>query len=238
MLQKSKGIVFRTVKYRDTSLILDIYLRELGIRTLVINGVRRKNARIPASILQPMSLLELDVYEQEQREINRIREVQPAYVYQRIPFDIARSSVGLFILEMARKSIREKEANPGLFDFLEDRFMHLDQTDEKIALFHLYFLLDLSEKLGFHPESDLGDGDGFFDLREGNFSSPAPMHPDFLGKELSRALYRLLIKEDGFYPPPRLREELLDQLVRYYQIHLGDFGPVKSLEVFRDIFRA
>ena len=238
MLIKTKGIVFRSVKYRETSLILDIYGRETGIRTYMINGVRKKNAHTPAAILQPMSILELDVYAQESRDINRIKEVRPAYVFQKIPFDIARSSVGLFMLEMSRKSIREKEANQELFDFLEDRFLELDHTKDRIALFHLKFLLDLSERLGFKPEPNYDATRCYFDMREGDFCHPAPMHSDYLGKEQSTLLNDLLNHGQSFQPAPKAREQLLDSLIRYYKIHLGDFGPVKSLEIFRDIFRA
>ncbi len=40
MLVKTSGIVFRAVKYSETSIITDVYTRDLGMQTYIVNGVR------------------------------------------------------------------------------------------------------------------------------------------------------------------------------------------------------
>ncbi len=54
--------------------------------------------------------------------MTRLKEVRPAHVYTRIPFDVYRGTVGLFMLEVTRNSIKEAEENPALFSFLYEAF--------------------------------------------------------------------------------------------------------------------
>ena len=44
MLQKTKGMVLRNVKYGETSLIVTIFTEMLGIQSYLVNGVRTCNA--------------------------------------------------------------------------------------------------------------------------------------------------------------------------------------------------
>jgi DNA repair protein RecO (recombination protein O) len=241
MLVKTKGIVFRSVRYRETSLILDIYTRELGLKTYVINGVRKKNARTSAAMLQLMSLLDLNVYDQEQREINRIKEVRPAHLYQELPFKIQKSSVGLFILEMVRKTIREKETNHQLYDFLESTFLYLDALPHSTANFHIAFLLSFAVELGFFPENNFSEEKPLFDMREGTFTSSLPFHQDYMKENPSRLLDQFMQSSLKEQHKIKMSKEdrmiLLEKLIHFYKVQMGDFGPVRSLEVFKDIFQ-
>jgi DNA repair protein RecO (recombination protein O) len=240
MLLKTKGIVFRSVKYGESSLILDIYTRELGLKTYVINGVRKRNARVNAAALQVMSILDLEVYEHSQKEINRIKEVKPAYIYREIPFKVEKSAVGLFITEIVRKNIREKEQNQYLFEFLEHTFTFLDQTLESTANFHLAFLLSFAKALGFGPDNNYSENNCFFDLREGLFQLQPPFHPDYLDETDSKLLDSFincdLNELHTISLSKAIRVNLLENLIKFYKIQLGDFGKVKSLEVYKDIF--
>ena len=240
MLLKTKGIIFRTVKYRETSLILDIYTRDLGLRTYIISGVRKAKARTSAALLQVMNLVDLVVYENEGKELNRIKEVKAAQLYGELPFKVQKSSVGIFMLEIARRSIRENEANIPLFDFLWKSFLHLDQTKESIANYHISFLIELSKKIGFYPEANYSETNEYFDMREGVFTGYAPIHKDYIKYPLSKELFKFLgieIKDSHLVSlDKKTRSDLLTSLVDYYRIHLEDLGPVRSLQIFNDIF--
>jgi DNA repair protein RecO (recombination protein O) len=241
MLVKTRGIIFRSVKYRETSLILDIYTREMGLKTYLVNGVRKKNARTGAALYQVMNILDMNVYDHDQRDINRIKEARPAIIYKELPFRIEKSSVGLLMLEVIRKSIREKEKNTTLFDFIESAFDYLDQAKGSIANFHISFLLELSTALGFNPENNYNDVLRYFDLREGTFVSQAPFHRDYLTEKDSNILSRFLNSNMEAHQNIKLnkneRIDLLVHLIDFYRIQIGDFGEMKSLDVFRDIFK-
>ena len=115
---KTRGIVLRSMKYSETSIIADIYTEERGMRSYIISGVRSKKAKIKASQLQIMSLVDMVAYDRQEKGLNRVRELRAAYVFQSLPFDVRKSAVGLFMAELARKTVREPEENKRLFNFL------------------------------------------------------------------------------------------------------------------------
>ena len=240
MIVKTRGIILKSVKYSETSLILDIFTRDLGLKTFIISGVRKKNARTGAGTVQPMNIVDLVVYDSLRSKINRIKEVKSAYLYQQIPFDIRKSSIALFIIEILGKSIREKEANPGFYDFVEDSLLFLDRTTKNTANFHLIFLIKTSKFLGFYPVNNYDAENTYFDKREGVFVKYKPAHRDYLEKEKAKILHDIINADlencDELSISRNDRKELLENLILYYKIHLTDFGKVRTLDVFKSVF--
>lgn len=239
MLIKTRGIVLRAIKYSESSLITDIYTEEKGLQTYIISGVRSRKAKVKAALLQVMSLLDLVAYHREGRGLHRVRELGPAYVFQALPFDVRRSSVGLFMAEVARKTIREAEEHRELFDFLYRSFLFLDTAPHPSNNFHLHFLLRLSAFLGFIPGGDYSDATPFFDLQEGVFVDACPDHPYSLTADKSELLYRLLL-----CPPDELhaialstvqRRSLLDDLLNYYRLHIDNFPDINAHLILQEV---
>ncbi|HEV9036666.1 MAG TPA: recombination protein O N-terminal domain-containing protein, partial [Puia sp.] len=75
-LHKTKGIVLRTVKYGETSLIVTIFTELFGAQSYLINGVRTSSRKGPgkANLFQPAAILDLVVYHNELKHLQRIRE--------------------------------------------------------------------------------------------------------------------------------------------------------------------
>jgi DNA repair protein RecO (recombination protein O) len=126
MLHKTRGIVFRIIRYSDTSIIANIYTESFGLRSYLVNGVHGKKAKIKASLFQPLALVEMNVTNREKSTMHRINDVMPVHTWTSIPYDIRKSSVLMFINEMLYKSVREEEANPALFEFISHAVQILD----------------------------------------------------------------------------------------------------------------
>lgn len=237
MLIKTRGIIFRAMKYRESSLILDIYTEERGLRKYLISGVRSSKARTQAGLLQVTSLVDLVAYEREDRDLNRIKEVRPAHVYQSTPFEVRKGAIGLFMAEVARKTIREREANGDLFNFLFTTFQFLDLTTDPIGNIHLHFLVQLSAYLGFMPAGDLTPTTPFFDLREGMFIEALPGHTYFLDEHKSRQLAELLEVNRAQAHTVSLtradRQALLNDLLLYYRLHIEGMAEIQAHDVLR-----
>ena len=238
MIIKSKGIVLRSVKYSETSLILDVFTRELGLKTYIISGVRKKSAKVSAGMLQPMNILDLVAYNRETSNMNRIKEVKMSYVFRTLPFDIKKSSVALFVIEIIGKSLKEKEKNIEFFDFIENSLIYLDQTINNISNFHLVFLVKMSNFFGFKPENNYSNSNIY--LREGVFNHNPPYHGDYLRKSSAKNISRILesdIEDSGLLSFNRnQRQDILQNLILFYKIHLIDFGQIKTLEIFKSVF--
>ena len=85
-LHKTKGIVLRTVKYGDTSLIVTIFTELFGLQSYIVSGVRTstKKGTGKANLFQPTAILDLVVYHNELKHLNRIKEFKWHYLYQHI----------------------------------------------------------------------------------------------------------------------------------------------------------
>lgn len=58
MLQKTVGIVLHTLKYNDTSNIVDIYTRENGRTSFLVSVPRSRKSAVKTVLFQPLSMIE------------------------------------------------------------------------------------------------------------------------------------------------------------------------------------
>ncbi len=237
MLHKTQGIVFKTVKYSETSVVSKIYTAKFGLQSYLINGVRSAKSKTKASLLQSLSLLDMEVYHREHRNLNRIKEIQAALVFHSIPFNLIKGSVGLFMIEVLSKSIHEEESNEPLFHFIFERIRILDELEQVPSGYLIAFLLSLSVYLGFHPHGTCNDKTPFFDLREGQFVSGGIGHPTTLNEQLSSKLSEC-IRNPNTELVPGMRRLLLEALLHYYQLHVPNFSSPRSLKVLEEVFRS
>ena len=240
MLHPTRGIVFKTVKYSETSVIATIYTEKLGVQSYIINSVRTKKPRTRAALLQPLTLLEMVVYHREQKKVQRIKEMKPAVTFLSIPFHISKSSLAIFITEVLYKTIKEQESNPEQFGFIFDFVAFLDKTTQSIANLHLVFLLQLSRFLGFHPQKDFDEQEAaFFDFQEGRFAGKKPTHDYFIHLPLSRLLWHLMLSTHQTANDVILNKEqrkmLLHTLITFYKLHIEGFKEVQSLKVLEAV---
>lgn len=241
MLIKTRGIVFRAIKYRESSLILDVYTEARGLRKYIVSGVRSARSRTSPGLLQVMSLLEVVAYERDDRDMHRLKEVRPAFIFQSVPFDVQKGTVGLFMAELARKTIREQEENARLFDFLFRSFVHLDTTRESVGNIHLHFMLELSTFLGFMPSGEYSAETPLFDLQEGSFVPDLPGHSHFLHEEKSRLLHELLEVSMSESHRVRIsraeRQALLNDLLTYFRLHIENLPEIHSHRILREVMK-
>ncbi len=237
MLVKTKGIVLTSLKYGDTDLIVKC-LTEEGIRSYMLKRILgSKSKKVKLAYFQPLSLLELTANHNQKGRLNSIREVRSSYLYQSVPTDIRKQSIALFLAEVLASAIREEESDPSLFEYVQASLIWLD-THDQVANFHLLFLFRLSRFLGFYPDAK-HSGYEYFDLVEGSFSKIRPLSP-YIDKE-HLALFRTLIGIN-FDDVVRLRwnsekrQDLLEVLLNYYELHLPGFKKPRSLNVLKDVF--
>ncbi|MEJ7683285.1 MAG: DNA repair protein RecO [Segetibacter sp.] len=172
MTHKTKGIVLRTVKYGETSIITTVYTELFGIQSYIVKGVRQSTKKSPSKAIyfQPAAMLDMVVYHNEFKNLNFIKEYQWGYLYQNILFDVVKNTVAMYIVEMLQHSLKQPEANPELFYMVEDTLKQLDNgTASLITNLPLYFCLHLAGELGFRIHGHYNSITPFLDLQEGQF---------------------------------------------------------------------
>ncbi|OFX85305.1 MAG: DNA repair protein RecO [Bacteroidetes bacterium GWF2_33_16] len=240
MIQNTRGIVLHFIKYSETSVIATIYTEKFGRQSFLIKGVRGKKSNIKANILQPLFLLDMEVYYKPMRDLQSVKEVRNAFVFSTVPYDLRKSSIALFIAEILYKTIREQEANSELFEYLYHTIQMLDLKEEGISTFHLYFLLQLTKYLGFYPTNNYTETESYFDLKNGSFVSSKPMHPYYINPILSEYFSKILPYSENQHSEIKFnyqqREVILDKIVDYYCLHNEGLKSVKSLAVLKEVF--
>jgi len=243
MIDKTKGIVLRVVKYGETSVIVAIFTELFGLQSYLVNGVRTdsKKGSSKANLFQPSAILDLVVYHNELKNLQRLREFKWGYLYQHIFFNVLKNAVALFMIELLQKCLKQPESNTDLYHFSEDAFIYLDEADESVvANFPLFFALHLASFFGLRIQDNYSEEKSFVDLREGLFVADQPNHMDFLEGEYSYITSQLL----KIMQPQELKQIKLNQEKRrillqayqiFYTLHIQDFGPMKTLPVLQTV---
>jgi len=234
MLIKTCGILFKALKYSETSLILDVYTEEKGLQKYIISGVRSKGAKMKMGILQPTSLVDIVAYYRLNKPINRIKEIKAAYIYQHLPFDVLKGTIGLFMVELAQKTIKEEETNPALFNFLFQQFQQLDQLATIPSNFHLFYLVQLTEYLGFSPTASWSIATPFFDMKEGQFVKEEPLHQYAPNKLISEQIGQLLNRQAPLLTRKE-RQVLLEVLINFYRLHVENFTGLNTHAILKEV---
>ena len=241
MIEKTSGILLHAVKYSETSLIASIYTEDYGRQSFIINGIHGKNSTVRAAVFQPLYLLDLEIYYKSGREIHRIKNARISFPYSNIPFDIRKSTQVLFLSEVLYKCLREEEPNIELFDFLYHSLTLLDLTEAGISNFHIWFLFKLTRFLGFSPNREDAEICNFFDLQTARFVSHEPLHSQFTDKHLTILFTRLFNIDSSSIEnldyTQHERRLVLEKLLEFYHIHLGNLGEFKSLEVLKEVLK-
>ncbi len=221
MLCKTGGIVFKFIKYRETSVIATVFTESFGTQTYLVNNVRTKKPTIAIALFQPLTLLEMVVYHKENANMNRVSEIKCSDPFSSIPYNMQKSAIALFISEILYKAIRHESHPSELFHFIKASLLSFDNLGDNFENFHLQFLLKLTRYLGFYPESAI-------ELQEqlipGNLDS-------------SEELDSFLINNYGknVKITNEQRRNFLRSIIDYYRLHIESMGNINSYNILHEV---
>ncbi len=240
MICKTDGIVLHSLKYSESSLIVRIFTREAGMQSYLVRGVRKQKSKTKQLLFQPLTLVSMVAYHKQTGKLQSIREICLLKVCQSIPSNIEKTTIVIFLAEILNHALRNQEASSGLFDFILEALIRLDQSNERLAAFHLVFLLQLSRYLGFYPLNNHSNHLCFFNLREGVFQHVFEKEGTCLDKELSRLFYQVagtdLMQHASLIFPAGQRKALLKKIIDYYRWHVAGMPEVKGHTVLEAVF--
>lgn len=237
MIETTKAIVIKTIKYGDTSLIVTCYTKNCGIKTYLLKGIlKSRKSKIKPAYFQPLMQLNLTVNHNNKGGLNSIRDVEILHFYNSIYTDIKKQTIALFLAEIVYYAIKEEEQNNTLYKYLETSFLWLD-THDNASNFHLLFLLNLTKFLGFYPETNISNKI-YFDLLEGNFTNFNKVNL-VKGNNLIQFKKLLGINFEVLHTidfSATNRQTVLSILIQYFELHLGGFKKPKSLAILKSVF--
>ncbi len=174
-------------------------------------------------MFQPLTILDLVVYHNKRKEINRISEIKCSFNFQSIPYNIKKTSVALFLTELLNQTLHEEE-NEQLYEFIYESIVTFDFMDENYENFHLQFMFLFSKYLGIKPESahsmlkEVGHpktNDNLFSEKVNFFIQSNYEQHQKLGKSV--------------------RNEILMLIIDYFRFHYDSIREFKSIQVLKEV---
>jgi DNA repair protein RecO (recombination protein O) len=244
MLHTTRGIVLRSIKYGETSLVTTAFTRIHGVQTYLLQGVRTSSGKGRTgrtALLQPASLLELVAYHKPGQHMHRVKEFNAVHIYGQLQEDVVKNSVALYSVELLLRLLPVDAPQADLFDFAFEYFIQLDALPTSvIGNFPLFFTVQCSRALGYTLFGNYDEDTPYLDLHEGGFTEDAPVARPFVSDEDARTLDAVLrartVEEVAAVPMnAETRFRLLDWYIEFLHRHTQHLGPVKSLGVLRTV---
>ena len=239
MLEKTCGIVLNQIRYGDSSLIAHIYTESRGRQSFIFKGIRSPKSKMKSNYLQPLFILNIEAYFKSSRELQIAKEIS-LFMNFSFPCDLNKSAQAIFLSEILHKTLKEESANAELFRFLLHSIEFFDLTKEGALNFHIFFLVKLMRFLGILPSLRENKEVLYFDMKEGDYQSVIPDHPEYLEPFQTRFLQYLL--QTGYSNLSRLkmnrhdRHLILDRILRFYSLHIEGMDKLKSYMVLKEVF--
>lgn len=231
MLCKTRAIVLHHINYGESSIIVTLYSEEHGRISCIVNSVRSKKPKFAPTLFQPLTFLEMDIYYKSNRDLHRIKDVESPVHYRTIPFNYSKTAISLFLAEVLYLVLREEESNPVLFSFLHNALQMFDTNTTGASTFHHWFMLHLSRYLGFFPDADIS-----------GFSLLTSEMQVFNGLNRESADALKLLTDSTQFPPDlskvsqHNRNQILERLIRYYNINMDGFSRLQSYSILQEVF--
>jgi DNA repair protein RecO (recombination protein O) len=233
MLINTKAIVFKSVKFQESSLIVKMFTETHGVQTFMVKGVRSVRANGKAAMFQSGMLLDIIMYYQENKSFKTIKEYKASYVYNTAFYDIRKSSVLMFLLEVLERCIHDDHEDDKLFLFVSSSLMNFDK-EAFTPDFHIYFLLEFMKHLGIFPSGQCTQGTPYFSIKEGEFVATGQNNP-FVINQRDSAVFAGILTAAGRLNSRNERKKVLAIIIEYFTFHIENFKGVKSLKVLETI---
>lgn len=232
MLLSTPGLVLHTTNFSESSVIVKVFTRALGVRSYIIKGARTSRSRTKMNLLQPLSYLDLVVYNSAKSNINYIKEMRPAEPFPNLTASPLCTSVVFFMDELLYKVLREEEPYPALFDHTVQCLRQMEFSGSVTPSFPIHYLLVTAHHIGISPLDNYSPRTPYFSLEEGQFVAHAAT--PLLDAQQSQLLHQYLKGAEGSVPLSE-RREIINLLIKHFQIHLADFKHFNSHEVLHAV---
>jgi DNA repair protein RecO (recombination protein O) len=240
MLEKTRGIILHQIKYSDSSIVIQTFTRKFGRQSFIIKGMRSSKAGKHNILFQPLFILDMELYYKGTREMQTLKEFSVSLTPYDIYSNIRKSVVAIFLGEVLTSVLREESPHEEMFDYIEMSIGYFENSKEGYANFHIGFLAGLSSFLGFEPGPRLQKEDAFFDMLNGVFVPVPPVHGNYANEEITNILAEFFSASydsmNNISLNGKIRNDVLETLVRYYSLHLPGLKKIKSLDVLKEVF--
>ncbi len=150
MLTKTRGLVLKEIKFRDTSSICTLYTRDFGRISVILKGGRNPKSRL-SGLFNTGNLLEVVLYKRNNRNLHLASEARILMSPMTAEPDLERFGALYRLIETVRNTTGNEEKNVRLFDTLALTVEYLCKPCRNADAAVAWFLLRLISNMGFEP---------------------------------------------------------------------------------------
>ena len=108
MDDKTEGIVLQSVRYGDTSLIVKVFTRTMGLKSYMVKGALNHGAKSRVALFQPLNIIQyVEAGKPNKSTLGYMKDVQMASLYHSIPFVMKKSAILMYVSELLTKIITD-----------------------------------------------------------------------------------------------------------------------------------
>lgn len=224
MKELRQGFVLSYVKYQDKGAIVRIFEKENGIKSFFIKNIylSKNKKKVYLSPMMGINFSALFL----KSDLPLISEITLADFSKNVDYSIVNYAQLSLMAEFLSNVLLEQTEN----EIYESLISFCNCLSNKNSLiFHVYRVIKFLG-YGFSFTEGL-----FFDVKDGVFTN---QETHLTKRENISSMLRMI--EDESFLELKIgrteRAELMDILMDYCQIHIGEFSLPNSLEIFREIF--
>ena len=239
-MTKTKAIVLKTVKYGETSLIVDMFSEAVGRVSFMVRLSASRKGKMRKQLFQPLHIVEVDFDLRPNASLQRISDIRMAQPLISLPFNHYKRSIALFIAEFVDDITKGEQANAPLYNYVENSISWLDGVEDNFSNFHLVFMIRISRFVGFLPNTEEYHEGYYFDMLNSCFCKSAPAHNHFLHPHEAKKIG--LLMRLGYHTMHLCvmtredRNRCTEVILEYYRLHVPGFPELKSYPILKQLF--
>ena len=150
MIEKAEAVVLKTLNHGDTSKIITLYSREVGLLKLIAKGVRSPKSKA-AGLFQPTRHLQVIYYAKSSSDLQMFKSGELLDGFFGLEEDFDRLTLAQVVVELLDRTVEDEESHPKLFQLLVDTLGRLSDKSISTAEAYWFFHTHLLRELGFRP---------------------------------------------------------------------------------------
>lgn len=212
MIEDTQGIILRTIRYSESSLIVHWLTEEHGRISTMVRGALRPKSDFRGK-LDLFYLCQLSFQRSTRSTLHSLREINLKETFERLRRDVEKISQASYVAQLTAKSIEEDTPVDGLFELIHGYLTTLNQSKTADLLLTLCFEFRLLQLLGLEPQwrQDRLSNDTKSVMEgwsKGEFVPDCDSKTSQIHMELFKYLGRFMTYHLGL--PPKLRAQLAD----------------------------
>lgn len=230
-----EGIVLKSFKYQNSSLIGEIYTADYGLRTFIIKGLSSNKNTYKSIVFRPPQIVNFTAYLKNTKEINLLTDIEAKYMYKNIPSNVRKGTIALFYVEMFRNVVFDGDVHNDLYKYFKQTLIDLDTLHFR-SIHIIIFLHRLSQLIGIGLTLSEKQSGKYFDLLNAEFTDKIPRHSYSLNESDTAVLLKFL-EHNGSNADFTGREQklLFKIFIQYYKLQIDSFTGLNSPEIINKV---